>query len=127
MFPTPQALDVPRLGPCRIRNPLEGRREHFADEASRVLLHSTVDELEPYLALGERPPSFEAAGPRRELFFEPQGLRCGVVTCGGLCPGLNDVVRSLVMTLVYGYGVGQIDGFRYGYAGLARGAPRPSH
>lgn len=125
MFPTLQALDVPRLGPCRIRNPLEGRREHFADEASRVLLHSTVDELEPYLAAGERPPSFEAAGPRRELFFEPQGLRCGVVTCGGLCPGLNDVVRSLVMTLVYGYGVGQIDGFRYGYAGLARGAPPP--
>lgn len=125
MFPTPQALNVTRLGPCRIRSPLEGRREHFASEASRVLLHATVDELEPYLGSGERPPSFEAAGPRRKVFFDPQGLRCGVVTCGGLCPGLNDVVRSLVMTLVYGYGVEQIDGFRYGYAGLAKGAPPP--
>lgn len=125
MFPTPQALNVTRLGSCHFRSPLEERREHFASEATRVLLGSTVDELEPYLASGERPPSFEAAGPRRELFFDPQGLRCGVVTCGGLCPGLNDVVRSLVMTLVYGYGVEQIDGFRYGYAGLARGAPPP--
>jgi 6-phosphofructokinase 1 len=46
-------------------------------------------------------------------------ITCGIVTCGGLCPGLNNVIRSVVLTLTYAYGVHRILGFRYGYAGLA--------
>jgi 6-phosphofructokinase 1 len=65
-------------------------------------------------------PSFELAGPRDRVFFEPSGLRCGIVTCGGLCPGLNNVVRGLVVELNQGYGVDQILGFRYGFEGLVR-------
>ena len=64
------------------------------------------------------------AGARKELFFEPARTTAGIVTCGGLCPGLNDVIRGLVMELTYRYGVSTIYGFRYGYEGLI---PRYGH
>ena len=53
------------------------------------------------------------------LFFDPSTLTCGIVTCGGICPGLNNVIRSVVLTLTHSYGVRRVLGFRYGYAGLA--------
>ena len=62
--------------------------------------------------------SFEIAGPRERTFFDPTRTTAGIVTCGGLCPGLNDVIRSLVMELSYRYGVSRIFGFRYGFEGL---------
>lgn len=61
---------------------------------------------------------FELAGPREKLFFDPATTRAGIVTCGGLCPGLNNVIRSLFLELHYGYGVGEIYGFVGGYGGL---------
>lgn len=66
---------------------------------------------------------FEVAGPRAKLFFDPARTRAGIVTCGGLCPGLNDVIRSLFFELHYTYGVKEVLGFRGGYRGLdpARG------
>jgi 6-phosphofructokinase 1 len=60
----------------------------------------------------------ELAGPRQQIYFDASKLKVGIVTCGGLCPGLNDVIRGLVMTLSYGYGVSGIFGFKHGYAGL---------
>ena len=60
----------------------------------------------------------EKAGPREKIYFDPSGVRAGIVTCGGLCPGLNDVIRAIVMTLWYRYGTKQISGFMYGYRGL---------
>lgn len=61
---------------------------------------------------------FELAGPRAKLFFDPKKTRAGIVTCGGLCPGLNNVIRSLFLELHYGYGVTEVHGFRGGYGGL---------
>ena len=61
---------------------------------------------------------FELAGPRSKLFFDPKKTRAGIVTCGGLCPGLNNVIRSLFLELYYGYGVRDVLGFRGGYCGL---------
>jgi 6-phosphofructokinase 1 len=61
---------------------------------------------------------FELAGPRAKLFFEAKQTRAGIVTCGGLCPGLNNVIRSLFLELHYGYGVAEVIGFRGGYSGL---------
>jgi 6-phosphofructokinase 1 len=61
---------------------------------------------------------FELAGARAKLFFDPKKTRAGIVTCGGLCPGLNNVIRSLFLELHYGYGVAEVIGFRGGYAGL---------
>lgn len=68
---------------------------------------------------------FELAGPREKLFFDPKQTRAGIVTCGGLCPGLNDVIRSLFLELRHAYGVKEVLGFRDGYQGLdpARSAP----
>ena len=61
---------------------------------------------------------FELAGPREKLFFDPKQTRAGIVTCGGLCPGLNDVIRSLFLELHFAYGVKEVLGFRGGYIGL---------
>jgi len=61
---------------------------------------------------------FELAGPRARLFFDPAQTRAGIVTCGGLCPGLNNVIRSLFLELHHGYGVKEVLGFRGGYQGL---------
>lgn len=61
---------------------------------------------------------FELAGPREKLFFDPKNTRAGIVTCGGLCPGLNDVIRSLFNELKYAYGIEDVLGFRGGYQGL---------
>ncbi len=60
----------------------------------------------------------EVAGPREMLFFDPSQVTCGIVTCGGLCPGLNDVIRSIVLSLYHHYGVRRVYGFRFGYEGL---------
>ncbi|MBN1757866.1 MAG: ATP-dependent 6-phosphofructokinase [Chitinispirillaceae bacterium] len=60
----------------------------------------------------------EKAGPREFIYFDPSKVRAGIVTCGGLCPGLNDVIRAIVMTLWYQYGVRSITGIRFGYQGL---------
>ena len=62
----------------------------------------------------------ESAGPRKTLFFDPAKLACGIVTCGGLCPGLNDVIRAIVLSLHHHYGVNKVYGFRFGYEGLVR-------
>ncbi|MBP7738086.1 MAG: ATP-dependent 6-phosphofructokinase [Spirochaetes bacterium] len=62
--------------------------------------------------------SFELAGPRKSIYFEPPKVRSAIVTCGGLCPGINDVIRSIVMESYYRYGVRSIIGIRYGYSGL---------
>src|SRR5436305_3161026 len=61
---------------------------------------------------------FELAGPRAKLFFDAKHTRAGIVTCGGLCPGLNNVIRSLFLELHYGYGVAEVLGFRGGFGGL---------
>ena len=67
-----------------------------------------------------------SGGPRHQIFFEPAKLRCGIVTCGGLCPGINNVVRGLVLELTHAYGVEEIFGFRYGFEGLvARHGHKP--
>ena len=61
---------------------------------------------------------FEKAGPREELFFDPKDAKVAIVTCGGLCPGLNNVIRSATLELFHNYGVKQIFGIRYGFQGL---------
>jgi 6-phosphofructokinase 1 len=61
---------------------------------------------------------FELAGPRAKLFFDPQQTRAGIVTCGGLCPGLNNIIRSVFNELRHAYGVKEVLGFRGGYRGL---------
>ncbi|KAF3621820.1 ATP-dependent 6-phosphofructokinase 5, chloroplastic [Capsicum annuum] len=58
------------------------------------------------------------AGPREKTYFKPEEVKAAIVTCGGLCPGLNDVIRQIVITLEI-YGVKQIVGIPFGYRGFS--------
>ncbi len=69
---------------------------------------------------GENHLFFEEAGPREKIYFDPQKTKVAIVTCGGLCPGLNDVIRSLVMELWHGYGIRKIIGIPYGLEGFIK-------
>jgi 6-phosphofructokinase 1 len=78
-----------------------------------------MSNIEKYLQSNERPPVFEKAGPREKIFFDPSKLKCGIVTCGGICPGLNDVIRAIVRALHFHYNAQTIFGFPFGYEGLS--------
>lgn len=58
------------------------------------------------------------AGPREVLFFDAPKTTAAIVTCGGLCPGLNDIIKGIVTQCHYRYGITKVFGFRYGYEGL---------
>lgn len=104
---------VPSVGACRNDSPLESR--FFVPDDAGVL----VDAARPASNAGAAGAVFETAGPRRRIFFNPADVTAAVVTCGGLCPGLNDVIRAVTMVLWHRYGVRRILGLRYGYEGLA--------
>ena len=117
-------LEIKILGPCLYPSPLTHRLPrdaiHYVGKADRVPLDDRMSKIAEYGADLSRAPAFELAGPRDHIFFDPHGLRCGIVTCGGLCPGINNVIRGIVLELTHGYGIEQIVGFRYGYAGRVR-------
>jgi 6-phosphofructokinase 1 len=87
-------------------------------DESRVIIEVDDSRIRQMLKKSQPLPSFELAGPRRHIFFDPSKLKCALVTCGGLCPGLNDIIRSVVLELHYGYGVSNIFGIRYGLQGF---------
>ena len=107
---------VETLGECKIASPV--RHHEFITEGERIL----ITENELYLKeLAEKlghTPTFERAGPLAKIFHDPSWTRVGIVTAGGLCPGLNNVIKGLVEILSFDYGVKSIFGIRYGYAGL---------
>jgi 6-phosphofructokinase 1 len=127
---TPADTAIATLGVSRIDSPLASKRGgdagmggggggQFVEDHDYVLVHDTADAIarnQPKPA--GQAPTFELAGPRAKIFFDPAKTRVGIVTCGGICPGLNDVVRGLVLSLSYIYGVQHIYGFRNGYAGF---------
>ena len=119
---TPDDLAIDILGHCLLPSPVAGhlgaRGVHFVGAAEKVLLDDSLSGLRRAAADPAAQPAFELAGPRDKIFFDPRTVRCGIVTCGGLAPGLNNVVRGIVLELWAGYGVRQIFGFRFGYEGM---------
>ena len=112
----PTDFTVNRLGKSNYNSPMKG--VSFTQDDETVLYHTRFRDIKPYIEKQLEPPAFEMAGPRETIFFDPDVLNCGIVTCGGLCPGLNDVIRAIVLCLHHHYGVKKIFGFRYGYEGL---------
>ena len=110
-------LRVDTLGECAVSTPISG--VHFIEDGDGLIYEADRAGIESVLNDGGRLHYFEMAGPRRKIFFDPSKLVCGIVTCGGICPGLNDVIRAIVMSLHHRYGVRKILGFRYGYEGLS--------
>jgi 6-phosphofructokinase 1 len=115
-------LEIKALGPCRFESPLAARLNSAAlrrvGATERVLLDDRFPPTTDDADRGAAVPTFEQAGPRDRIFFDPAKLRVGIVTCGGLCPGINNVVRGLVLELTHAYGVRDITGFPYGFEGL---------
>jgi 6-phosphofructokinase 1 len=111
--------EIISLGEAKIPSPIQ-RRAKNADRLSlvsnndRILIANMTDTIKK----GQTPHCFELAGPREKIFFDPSKLRCALVTCGGLCPGLNDIIRSIVLELHYGYGIRNIYGIKYGLQGF---------
>ena len=108
--------EVKTLGPCTIPSPVS--LGQFVQDGERIF----ATENEAYAKFAEtklgHQPTFERAGPREKIFHDPSWTRVAIVTAGGLCPGLNTVIKGLVEILEFDYGVKNIYGIRYGYAGL---------
>ena len=107
----------PSLASVVFHHPMQAGQ--FVGDDEHVLYHDRAEEVKKCIQSGTEPPRFEMAGPREKIYFDPSKLKCGIVTCGGLCPGLNDVIRAIVLGLFYHYGVKTVFGFRYGYEGLS--------
>ncbi len=115
---------VSSLGKGGVVSPLKHTRHidnpvyKFVSENERILYDVSLNNFTRCHENGELPVSFEKAGPRENIYFEPAKTKVGIVTCGGLCPGLNNVIRSLVNELYYRYGISRVLGIKYGYEGL---------
>jgi len=114
---------IPALGEAKIPSPIKAANRsmtdrYFVEDTDRVSIDVNVGNLQQMFLEGETLPSFELAGPRSRIYFDSSKLRCALVTCGGLCPGLNDIVRSVVLELHYGYGVRHVYGIRFGLQGF---------
>ncbi len=114
--PSAYPLDVDVLGECRIPSPV--RHHAFVDEGERVYMSESVTQMKDLAERLGREPSFERAGPHKCIFHDPAWTRVGILTAGGLCPGLNNVIKGLVEILSFDYGIKTIFGIRFGYAGL---------
>ncbi len=115
-------FDVKRLGKCSVSSPIEGLHRskgfHYVNEQERVLYDSSLKSFNEFKEREIQPISFEKAGPFEKIYFDPSKTKVAIVTCGGLCPGLNVVIRSLVRQLYNRYKVTRIVGIKYGYEGF---------
>lgn len=121
--------EIATLGEAKIPSPAKmdpnsKQSQRFIPDDEGVLIDVAMSSIRESLKNGQPGPFFELAGPREKIYFDPSKLRCGIVTCGGLCPGLNDIIRSVVLELHFGYGVKNISGFCYGLQGFI---PRYGH
>ena len=119
-------LVVPTLGERRYRSPLpmstvpgDGVGDFVPDDM-RVLYDIRFPAGHPPSDL-----AFERAGPRETIFFDPPQARTAIVTCGGLCPGINNVIRTLFFELTTNYGAQEVLGIRFGFQGLNPQAGKP--
>ncbi len=114
-------FNIKALGKCTIPNPMAevyGKYVSYVPNGSRTLYDTLLEDVK--LREGDKTllPSMEVAGPREKIYFDPRKCRAGVVTCGGLCPGLNNVIRGITLCLHYQYGITKTYGFQYGFEGF---------
>jgi len=113
---------IENLGEARYPSPIDRAEDFgFISDDHRIAFN-------PYLEkerLNAASEGFEIAGPRAKLFFNPPKSRAAIVTCGGLCPGINAVIRGIVMQLWYRYNCRDVLGIRYGFGGLSEEGETP--
>jgi len=113
---TPKIIRTDVLGKPTFASPLKGKINRFYNNEA-IACNDRTKELNSLESIDDI-EYFELAGPREKLFFNPKEVTVGIVTCGGLCPGLNDVIRALTFCSLESYGVKRVLGFKYGYEGL---------
>lgn len=113
-------FQISHLGEAKFDSPLIKKGKPFIEEGNHLSYFHTLADIDHYRALYDKsPPAFEIAGPRKKIFFDPMKTRAAIVTCGGLCPGLNNVIRSITFALNL-YGVDNVLGIPYGFRGMVR-------
>jgi 6-phosphofructokinase 1 len=114
-------FEVECLGECRVPSPLvvKGENRKFVPDDERIIVQNEAKALADFQAEHGYVPAMEGAGPREQVFHPYFLSRAAVVTCGGLCPGLNSVIKGVIETLNQEYGIKDVVGIPYGYAGLA--------
>ena len=115
------STDIPTLGEAKIISPLKHNTKpeepvkRFVSDKARIIVDIQMDHLSTNQ---NKIISFDPAGPREKIYFDPSKLKCAIVTCGGLCPGLNDIIRSMVLELHHIYNVKTIYGIQHGLQGF---------
>jgi len=118
------------LGEAKISSPLKNHDvtgeggTRFISDNSRITVDVQVETINDFYKKNHPLPGFEQTGPREKIYFDPSKLKCAITTCGGLCPGLNDIIRSVVLELYHIYHVKNIYGIRHGLQGFI---PEYSH
>ncbi|MDR3356672.1 MAG: ATP-dependent 6-phosphofructokinase [Spirochaetaceae bacterium] len=115
-------FSVEELGPRNILSPITMSKNR-GDFIANYVSDDDLIRFDTNVKLGEQPAIergavLEKAGPREMIYFMPEHVHAGIVTCGGLCPGINDVIRAVVRCLWYHYRVRRITGISYGYKGF---------
>ena len=111
-------FEIQKLGEASHANP--SSQEILIEDSERIIFSSQLKNLNHQLKTCKKLPAFEKAGARQKIFHHPEATRAAIITCGGLCPGLNNVIKGLVNVLEQDYGVRDIVGIRYGYKGLTK-------
>ncbi len=113
--------EIPTIGEAKIESPLKRKikkgepAKKFVSDNARIIADVQINNLKTSL---KENLSFDQAGPREKIYFDPSKLKCAIVTCGGLCPGLNDIIRSIVLELYHIYNVKTIYGIKHGLQGF---------
>ena len=110
------SFSIERVGKPTLASPLSDVL--FVDDSERVSYFSEPSVGADVVCVDGGVPAFTVAGPRSHVYHDPAWTRAAIVTCGGLCPGINDVIRALVNTLYFTYGVDNVFGIQYGFRGL---------
>ncbi|HOV37145.1 MAG TPA: ATP-dependent 6-phosphofructokinase [Spirochaetales bacterium] len=119
----PYDFTVPVLGECKIPSPIHlstiqgDKIANYVGDEECIIADIDVNPSMSSLKIDQK-KILQKAGPRQKIYFNPGHVHAGIVTCGGLCPGLNDVIRSIVRCLWHSYGVRRISGIQFGYKGL---------
>ena len=122
---------IPNLGETKIFSPImmsssqnDGQADYVSDE-DHILYSIDTDNDENGRPIPRHDETVELAGPREKIYFNPVHTHAAITTCGGICPGMNNVIRAVVRCFWYRYGVRRISGVQFGYQGLLENSPWP--
>jgi 6-phosphofructokinase 1 len=115
--------EIQTLGHAKIDSPLKQKskskiKKKFISNNDKIYVDIKFNALSKKTESGDKTKGFELAGPREKIYFDPSKVKCAIATCGGLCPGLNDIIRAVVLELFHNYNAKNIYGIKHGLEGF---------